>query len=154
MARVLVTRSDNSSRDGRVRLSDHHDVIELAAFQQILDLDEDDNDFSKSIVDGFFDQAETTFDKMERAISSKDLRELSDLGHFLKGSSATLGLIKVKDACEKIQHFGARKNESGAADEPDDNQSLANIKLTLKIVREDYNEVARVLKRYYEESEK
>lgn len=80
------------------------------------------------------------------------MRELSDLGHFLKGSSATLGLIKVKDACEKIQHFGARKDESGAADEPDDNQSLANIKLTLKRVREDYNEVARVLKKYYEES--
>jgi osomolarity two-component system, phosphorelay intermediate protein YPD1 len=69
MARVLVTRSDNSSRDGPVQLSDHHDVIELAAFEQILDMDdEDDNDFSKSIVYGFFDQAETTFDKMERAM--------------------------------------------------------------------------------------
>jgi len=142
----------NSSRDGPVQLSDHRDVIEFAAFEQILDMDdEDDIEFSKSIVYGFFDQAETTFDKMEKAISSKDLRELSDLGHFLKGSSATLGLIKVKDACEKIQHFGARKNESGAADEPDDNQSLANIKLTLRRVREDYNEVARILKRFYED---
>jgi len=111
--------------------------------------EEGDKDFSKSIVYGFFDQAETTFEKMERAISSKDLRELSHLGHFLKGSSATLGLTKVKDACEKIQNFGARKDESGTADEPDDNQSLANIKLTLKRVKEDYKEVARILKRYY-----
>jgi len=37
----------------------------------------------------------------------------------------------------------------GTADEPDDNQSLANIKLTLKRVKEDYKEVARILKRYY-----
>ncbi|KAN0069797.1 Signal transduction histidine kinase, phosphotransfer (Hpt) domain containing protein [Elaphomyces granulatus] len=150
MARVLVARSDDSSRDGPVQLADHRDVIEQSAFEQILDMDEEgDKDFSKSIVYGFFDQAETTFEKMERAISSKDLRELSHLGHFLKGSSATLGLTKVKDACEKIQNFGARKDESGTADEPDDNQSLANIKLTLKRVKEDYKEVARILKRYY-----
>jgi len=35
------------------------------------------------------------------------LKTLSELGHFLKGSSATLGLTKVKDSCEKIQHYGA-----------------------------------------------
>jgi osomolarity two-component system, phosphorelay intermediate protein YPD1 len=57
------------SRDGPVRLSDHREVIELAAFEQILDMDdEDDNEFSRSIVYGFFEQAETTFDKMERAM--------------------------------------------------------------------------------------
>lgn len=34
---------------------------------------------------------------------AKNLTELSHLGHFLKGSSATLGFTKVKDECEKIQ---------------------------------------------------
>lgn len=32
----------------------------------------------------------------------KDLTELSSLGHFLKGSSATLGLTKVK-VCEVLR---------------------------------------------------
>jgi len=151
MAPVLV---NDSSRDDPIQLSNHRDVIDQATFDQILEMDdEDDRDFSKSIVYGFFEQAETTFEKMERAIASKDLSELSNLGHFLKGSSATLGLTKVKDACEKIQNFGLRKDESGAANELDDNQSLANIKLTLKRVKEDYKEVARILKKYYKDTD-
>jgi osomolarity two-component system, phosphorelay intermediate protein YPD1 len=57
------------SRDGPVQLTDHRDVIEQSAFEQILDMDEEgDKDFSKSIVYGFFEQAETTFEKMERAM--------------------------------------------------------------------------------------
>ena len=38
-----------------------------------------------------------------RFSEAKNLTELSHLGHFLKGSSATLGFTKVKDECEKIQ---------------------------------------------------
>ena len=33
-----------------------------------MDEDDDDRDFSKGIVYGFFEQAETTFDSMERAL--------------------------------------------------------------------------------------
>ena len=46
------------------------------------------------------------------------------LGHFLKGSSATPGLTKVKDSCEKIQHYGARKDEHGNATNKSDVQCL------------------------------
>ena len=83
--------------------------------------------------------------------AASDLHELSQLGHFLKGSSATLGLTKVKDACEKIQHYGARKDESGTVDEPDDSKSLENIKRTLVEVKDAYNEVVALLKRLYGE---
>jgi osomolarity two-component system phosphorelay intermediate protein YPD1 len=45
------------------------DVIDKATFDQILEMDDDeDMDFSKGIVYGFFDQAETTFDKMDKAL--------------------------------------------------------------------------------------
>lgn len=83
--------------------------------------------------------------------TEKDLKELSQLGHFLKGSSATLGLTKVKDACEKIQHYGASKDETGTVDEPDEKVSLENIKKTLADVKEDYNEVETLLRRFYGE---
>lgn len=79
------------------------------------------------------------------------MHELSQLGHFLKGSSATLGLTKVKDACEKIQHYGAKKDESGTVDEPDDAKSLGRIKKTIAEVREAYEEVTELLKRFYGE---
>lgn len=44
-------------------------MIDLSAFEQILEMDDDDDrDFSKGIVFGFFDQAVTTYDKMEKAL--------------------------------------------------------------------------------------
>ena len=72
------------------------------------------------------------------------MSDLSSLGHFLKGSSATLGLNKVKEACEKIQHYGAGKDETGTVDEPDEKTSLKKIEKTLGDVKKDYKEVEGV----------
>ena len=80
-----------------------------------------------------------------------DLAELSAAGHFLKGSSATLGLTKVKDSCEKIQHYGQHKDETGTIDEPDPKKCLNLIQKTLDAVKIDYAEVEKVLRRYYHE---
>jgi len=100
-------------------LPDLGDSIDVLTFEQILEMDDDDDrEFSKSIVFGFFEQAEQTFTKMDDALyvggtsdtlyiseadyilsinrEVRDLSTLSSLGHFLKGSSATLGLTKVK----------------------------------------------------------
>lgn len=41
----------------------------------------------------------------------KDLQSLSKLGHFLKGSSAALGIQRVRTSCEKIQHVGKSKTK-------------------------------------------
>ncbi|PGG96684.1 hypothetical protein AJ79_09489 [Helicocarpus griseus UAMH5409] len=140
--------ADNTAQD----LSSLDDVVEQSTFEQILEMDDDDeHEFSKSIVYGFFDQAESTFAKMETAIRSKDLKEISQLGHFLKGSSATLGLTKVKEACEKIQHLGAGKDESGTVDEPNVATSLASVRKTLEDVKTDYHDVVTRLRRFYGE---
>ncbi|BCR97019.1 Hpt domain-containing protein [Aspergillus luchuensis] len=129
--------------------------IDESTFEQILEMDDDDSDrdFSKGIVFGFFDQAESTFVKMEDALRREDLSDLSSLGHYLKGSSATLGLTKVKDACEKIQHYGAGKDETGSTDEPEKKTSLSRIEKTLTQVKEDYKEVEAFLRKYYGEDE-
>jgi osomolarity two-component system, phosphorelay intermediate protein YPD1 len=79
----------------------------------------------------------------------RDLNQLSQLGHFLKGSSATLGLTKVKDSCEKIQHFGAHKDETGSREEPDDEVCLDNCKKTIKEAKDQFHQVEVVLKRFY-----
>lgn len=85
---------------------------------------------------------------------AKELEELSQLGHFLKGSSATLGLTNVKDGCEKIQHYGAGKDETGSTDEPNDQVSLKNIDTTLKEVKVEYAKVEKFLRRFYGEEVK
>ncbi|PYI00558.1 phosphotransmitter protein Ypd1 [Aspergillus sclerotiicarbonarius CBS 121057] len=134
-------------------LAEMSESIDQTTFEQILEMDDEgDNDFSKGIVYGFFDQAESTFDKMEKALKEEELDELSSLGHYLKGSSATLGLIKVKDACEKIQHYGAGKDETGSTDEPDKKTSLSRIEKTLTQVKVDYKEVEAFLRKYYGET--
>lgn len=45
------------------------DCIDHSTFEQILEMDDDDDrDFSKEIVYGFFEQAESTFSKIEEAL--------------------------------------------------------------------------------------
>ncbi|KAJ8062534.1 hypothetical protein OCU04_009062 [Sclerotinia nivalis] len=142
---------DERSDDGSVGPPDLGDNIDAATFEQILEMDddEDEREFSRSIVFGFFEQAEQTFTKMDDALEEGDLATLSSLGHFLKGSSATLGLTKVKDSCEKIQHYGQKKDEAGTTDEPDEDKCLERIKETLVSVKEEYEEVEKVLKKFY-----
>lgn len=80
--------------------------------------------------------------------ASKNLPELSSLGHFLKGSSAALGLNKVKDSCEKIQHYGAKKADDGVKTiEPE--EALNRIQATLIQVKKDYHEAEVYLKKYH-----
>lgn len=45
------------------------DVIDVEVFDQLLEMDEeDDRDFSKSLVYNYFEQAESTFEKMNNAL--------------------------------------------------------------------------------------
>ncbi|PVH89344.1 histidine-phosphotransfer domain, HPT domain-containing protein [Cadophora sp. DSE1049] len=142
---------EDPSEEGSVGLPDLGDSIDAVTFEQILEMDddEDDREFSRSIVFSFFEQAEQTFKKMDDALEEKDLATLSSLGHFLKGSSATLGLTKVKDSCEKIQHYGQKKDDEGTEDEPDEDKCLERIKDTLVTVKDEYAEVEKVLKKFY-----
>lgn len=57
-------------KEGPPELSDFGDNIDQATFEQILEMDDDDDDrdFSKGIVYGFFEQADGTFEKMEKAM--------------------------------------------------------------------------------------
>ena len=75
------------------------DIIDIDVFEQLLEMDEeDDREFSKSLVWNYFEQAESTFEKMDAALAAQELKELSTLGHFLKGSSAAVGVTKVRNS--------------------------------------------------------
>lgn len=149
------------------------DAVDMATFSQILEMDDtDDREFSSSIVFGFFDQVQETFSSMDKALlvlltnqrnkgkqtlmvqhrADRNLEELSSLGHFLKGSSATLGLIRVRDGCEKIQRFGKLENEDGSS-EPNTELQLQRITLALSTIKTDYKDVEATLRRFYENTE-
>ncbi|CAL9727786.1 phosphorelay intermediate protein Ypd1p [Monosporozyma unispora] len=88
------------------------EVINWNILNEIISMDEDDPEFSKSLITQYIDQAITTFGQMdEHLVGDKDLKELDSLGHFLKGSSAALGLQRIAWVCERIQNLG-RKSEN------------------------------------------
>jgi osomolarity two-component system phosphorelay intermediate protein YPD1 len=79
------------------------------------------------------------------------LKTLSELGHFLKGSSATLGLTKVKDSCEKIQHYGSLKDDAGTKDITED-EAKKKLATIIKQAKEEFTEVKDVLKEFYKDT--
>lgn len=78
----------------------------------------------------------------------KNLKTLSELGHFLKGSSATLGLTKVQASCEKIQHYGHKKDDNGTSDISEED-ALSKLKTIIELAKKDFREVEKVLKTFY-----
>jgi len=139
------------SEDGSTGSPEFGDHVDYAAFEQILEMDDDEEerDFSKGIVYDFFTQAEEKFGEMDAALEKKDLPTLSQLGHFLKGSSATLGLTKVKDHCEIIQHLGAMKSEDGNTDETDREKCLKKIRERVAMAKTDFHDVEKLLKKFF-----
>lgn len=127
------------------------EYIDWSIFSQILEMDEDpeEREFSTSIVSNYFEQAENTFDQMQTALTARNLEELSNLGHFLKGSSAALGLTKVQSSYEKIQHYGAKKDETGMVDVPDEDLCLELIGEAFAAVKEEYKESQQFLRTYF-----
>lgn len=79
----------------------------------------------------------------------KDLNQLSELGHFLKGSSATLGFTHVKDACEKIQNLGKMKDETGEHDDGDEAKNLALIREYKQQAEKGTAKVEKLMLAYY-----
>jgi osomolarity two-component system phosphorelay intermediate protein YPD1 len=82
--------------------------------------------------------------------SNEDLIKLSELGHFLKGSSATLGLNRIRDGCENIQRYGKQETQTGEPiDDPE--KCLVLIAETLTQVKKDFDFAQKVLRDHYSE---
>lgn len=80
----------------------------------------------------------------------KDLPKLSSLGHFLKGSSAALGVSAVQATCEHIQHYGALRDETKGTDLTPD-EALAKIGPLLQRVKKEYGIAEKWLQKWYKE---
>jgi len=124
-------------------------VIDMDTFSQILEMDDDDtHEFSMSIVENYMEQAESTFTKMDTALEEKNLPELSRLGHFLKGSSAALGISQVQTGCEKMQHYGQlKRGANGPKLLPE--EALSLIEPLLVKIKAGHQEAEKWLKDFY-----
>ena len=146
-------------------MKDLPESVDKDIFKQILDMDEDDPDqiFSKEIVFGFFEQVQDSLKKMHESMyeytpsalyfrllhwrihhshwrESGDLKKLSAQGHYLKGSSATIGLKRIRDACEVIQSLELNANTKETMD-------LAKKKIS--VIKEGCDEAEKDMKKFY-----
>jgi osomolarity two-component system phosphorelay intermediate protein YPD1 len=78
----------------------------------------------------------------------KNLSVLSAKGHFLKGSSAALGIKKVQESCEHVQHYGAKRDEIIGADLTEA-QALRRVALIMPRLERDYALAEEWLRDYY-----
>ncbi|KAJ6584707.1 signal transduction histidine kinase [Mycena capillaripes] len=130
-------------------------VIDVDAFKQILELDDDDTHaYSKDIIGHYFAQAPEAFVGMDAALAETDLRTLADLAHFLMGSSATLGIARVAGSCERLEGVGkaSLKARDAAADDKGDPgraAALKQIAALLVEVKREYADAEGWLRRWY-----
>ncbi|KAI0141719.1 hypothetical protein GGR57DRAFT_508981 [Xylariaceae sp. FL1272] len=69
------------------------------------------HEFSQSIVNGFFDQAETTISTLKETLHENNLPELAALADHLKGIANTLGAVEIKANALKIKNLAMGKDE-------------------------------------------
>jgi osomolarity two-component system phosphorelay intermediate protein YPD1 len=84
--------------------------------------------------------------------AKQDLKELSALGHFLKGSSATLGFTKIRDSCQVIQQYGNGLNMDGTR-EPSQDVCLKKITEAIKTAKHDTTDLEEMMNKFFKNSE-
>ncbi|KAJ2833900.1 Phosphorelay intermediate protein [Coemansia furcata] len=129
-----------------------NEILDLDAFNQLLSMDDENDEeyeFSRDIVYNYFEQAITTFADMDKALKAKDLSKLSSLGHFLKGSSATIGVKKVQECCRHIQFLGKLQGANGDGT-VDESSALDLIEKELKSGKLEYKKAEEFLRFFYE----
>ncbi|KAJ1656534.1 Phosphorelay intermediate protein [Dispira simplex] len=143
--------NNNHQADNEDEL-DANNIINMDTFEQLLEMDDGDTfEFIKSLVDTFHDQAMSTFADMDTKLKAKDLETLSRLGHFLKGSSASVGLLKVPITCGHIQNYGQLKDEKGEQNLTPD-QALTLVTDAMYQLKREYAEADRFFKEFFQPS--
>lgn len=126
------------------------DIINWTIFNELQTMDEDEPGFSKSLIQTFIEQAQEIFKDIDSKLDSSkpDLNDLSSLGHYLKGSAASLGLVKIQEQCERIQNYGLKKDFDGALN---DKSWEDAIKEALEKAREEFGNARTFFSDYYKE---
>ncbi|KAH7190180.1 signal transduction histidine kinase [Fusarium oxysporum] len=133
---------------------DAQDFVDMNIFEEILEMDDEssDREFSKGLIFGFFEQAENTFDEIGHSLEERNLEKTFGSGPFLKGSAAALGIYKVRDACEKIQHWAAGRDES-ESEHIEREESLKKIRDILPTLKVDYKAAKDWLIKFFRSGE-
>lgn len=96
--------------DKRKKKLQESGVVDWPVFSELVAMDEDEEGFSNGLFQTFVDQFDDTNKELIENVELRDLEKLTALGHYLKGSAAALGLVKIAEQCERIQNYGHKVN--------------------------------------------
>ena len=85
--------------------------------------------------------------------ADRDCTKLSSLGHFLKGSSAALGVIGVRESCELIQNYGNLRDEKAEKNLTPE-EALSKISKVLEDAKKDFKKAEDWLEDWYKHGTK
>jgi osomolarity two-component system phosphorelay intermediate protein YPD1 len=129
-------------------------LIEWLVFSELLAMDEDEEGFSYGLFETFIQQFNETFVEIDENLKLKNFEKLSNLGHYLKGSAAALGLVKISNQCERIQNYGHKDDfDNFHVDGVAENSDEFWIKLiedAVRAAKTDFAESEAALNEYFD----
>lgn len=94
----------------------HLDQVQPIDFHEVLDRIGGDSSFLKELLSIYFREYEKKKPLLDPAVADRDFTQLAELGHSLKGSSANLSLVRLRNAAYLLETAGKEKKIQAAED--------------------------------------
>jgi two-component system sensor histidine kinase RpfC len=92
---VIDYNSENALQNGKT------DIINYDTIDSIVLLS-DDNDFTRTLLDGFYADTKELLTNMEQSLSCNNYKEFLGFAHALKGSAGSVGAQKIHNYCKTL----------------------------------------------------
>lgn len=79
------------------------DLLDLSIIQGLKEMNDDENDFFKEILDLYNEQFPELYNKIVQTARNNDLESLSKNAHALKGASLNIGAKELAGICKTIE---------------------------------------------------
>jgi len=135
-------------------------MIDLEIFGQLVELDDGEEDeeedeeaegFLEGLITVWYDQADTSFKEMDDLLKEKELDKFSKAAHFLKGSSAQLGITSLQHTCTTLQHYGEQwddKKDTDRTKNLSEDEAMKLIPPILSKAKQEYKEARKWMELY------
>jgi HPt (histidine-containing phosphotransfer) domain-containing protein len=84
-----------------------NDIIDFASALERIG---GDQEFLSELIQIYMEDFDTTYDSLVQAVSAQDFKAIQELGHSLKGSSANLSLLQLREKAYLVETAGGELN--------------------------------------------
>ncbi|CAH7688825.1 signal transduction histidine kinase [Phakopsora pachyrhizi] len=102
-----ASTAESISSSSRISVNSSPQVVNQDVFMQLVDMEDENSDgkfkFTRGLIDLYFEDSEDTLRSMRESLRASDYYKLGRQAHFLRGSSASIGIAEVASICESIE---------------------------------------------------